>query len=72
MTRILSLVTLGSREPQTSLLASWLFVDASVYFDIINRSIQHSLILRETGLQYYVEGRGGGGVAGGRRNGERG
>lgn len=71
MTRILSLVTLGSREPQTSLLASWLFVDASVYCDIINRSIQHSLILRETGLQYYVEGRGGG-VAGGRRNGERG
>lgn len=58
---ILSLVTLRSKEPQTSLLASWLFVLMllCIVILLVNRTMQHSLILRETGLQDYVEDRRG-------------
>lgn len=56
-----SLVKLGPKEPQTSLLASWLFVLMllCIVILLVNRTMRHSLILRETGLQDYVEGRVG-------------
>lgn len=58
---ILSSGNLGIQRASNVSLASWLFVLMLLcnVILLVNRTMQHFLILRETGLQDYVEGRGG-------------
>lgn len=58
---ILSSGNLGIQRASNVSLASWLFVLMLLcnVILLVNRTMQHSLILRETGLQDYVEDRRG-------------